>query len=78
MVCGAYWWLNRPFWQRWPEGWRGWNVPLRAGGWAFTLLCSAWLHVLPLAAGDLLNASAAPIDGLGQRLALMGRALGWQ
>ena len=55
-----------------------WIVPVRGAGWAFTLLCSAWLHVLPLAAGDLLNASAAPIDGLGQRLALMGRALGWR
>ncbi len=76
VVCAAYWWLNRPFWQRVAaDAW--WNVPLRVAGWAFTLGCSAWLHVLPLAAGDLLNASAAPIDGLGQRLALMGRALGW-
>ena len=75
VVCAAYWWLNRPFWQRLPAG-TWWNVPLRGAGWAFTLACSAWLHVLPLAAGDLLNVSAAPIDGLGQRLALMGRALG--
>ncbi len=76
VVCAAYWWLNRPFWQRVAaDAW--WNRPLRMAGWAFTLGCSAWLHVLPLAAGDLLNASAAPIDGLGQRLALMARALGW-
>ena len=77
VVCAAHWWLTRPFWQRMPAG--GWvNGSVRGAGWAFTLLMSAWLHVLPLAAGDLLNASAAPIDGLSQRLALMVRALGWR
>ena len=77
VVCVAYWWLNRPCWQRLPaDAW--WQAPVRLAGWAFTLGSSAWLHVLPLAAGDLLNASAAPIDGLTERLALMARALGWR
>ena len=73
VVCGAYWWLARPFWQRLP---RGWMWPLRGLGWAFTLLSSAWLHVLPLAAGNLLNDPSAAVAGLGQRLELMLRALG--
>ena len=46
-------------------------------GWAFTLSTSAWLHVLPLAAGNLLNNDAAPITSLRERLELMARALGW-
>ncbi len=74
LVCAAYWWHNRPFWERLPEFWR-WT--LAGVGWMFTLLSSAWLHVLPLAAGDLLNMNAAPVDSLSQRLALMGKALGF-
>ena len=74
LVCAAYWWLNLPFWQRLPIVWR---KTLALAGWAFTILSSAWLHVLPLAAGDLLNMSAAPMDSLTQRLALMGKALGF-
>jgi hypothetical protein len=73
LVCGAYWWLQRPFWKTLRPGWR---VPLGALGWAFTLASSAWLHVLPLAAGNLLNSATAPIPGFTDRLALMLRALG--
>jgi hypothetical protein len=73
LVCAAYWWLQRPFWEKLSAGWR-W--PLRAAGWAFTLASSAWLHILPLAAGNLLNADAAPIPEFTERLALMLRALG--
>ena len=73
LVCGAYWWLTRPFWERLPGGWR-W--PLRIAGWAFTLLSTAWLHVLPLAAGNFLNDPSASVAGLNQRLELMLRALG--
>ncbi len=74
LVCTAYWWINRPFWARLPGAVR---AGLAGLGWAFTLGSSAWLHVLPLAAGNLLNNDAAPITGLGQRLMLMARALGW-
>ena len=75
LVCAAYWWLNQPFWERLTLS--RWRVPLRGLGWAFTLGSSAWLHVLPLAAsGGLLNAETAPLDGLGERLSLMLRALG--
>lgn len=73
LVCAAYWWHNRPFWSRLSDFPRR---SLAGAGWAFTILSSAWLHVLPLAAGDLLNTSAAPMDSLSQRLALMLRALG--
>ncbi len=75
LVCAAYWWLNRPCWERLAHS--RWRMPLRGLGWVFTLGSSAWLHVLPLAAsGGLLNADTAPVDGLGERLALMWRALG--
>ena len=75
LVCAAYWWLNRPFWERLTLS--PWRVPLRGLGWAFTLGSSAWLHVLPLAAsGGLLNADIAPVNGLDERLSLMWRALG--
>jgi hypothetical protein len=74
LVCAAYWWQNRPFWERLPDVSR---KALAGAGWAFTILSSAWLHVLPLAAGDLLNMNAAPMDSLSQRLALMLKALGW-
>lgn len=73
VVCVAYWWLQRPFWEDLSPIWRR---SLAALGWAFTLACSAWLHVLPLAAGDLLNMSGAPVDSLLQRFALMLKALG--
>ena len=74
LVCGAYWWVNRPFWGRLPTAAR-WS--LAGAGWVFTLATSAWLHVLPLAAGNLLNNDAAPITGMWERLTLMARALGW-
>lgn len=74
VVCAAYWWSNRPFWARLPPVGRG---ALAVAGWAFTLLSSAWLHVIPLAAGDLLNMNAAPVDSLTERFALMAKALGW-
>ncbi len=74
IVCAAYWWLQRPFWERVPAGA---VVPLQGLGWAFTLASSAWLHVLPLAAGEFLNAPTPPIEAFWQRLALMARALGW-
>ncbi len=73
VVCGAYWWLSRPFWEHLPAAW---CWPLRGLGWTFTLLSSAWLHVLPLAAGNFLNDPSAAVAGLGQRLELMLRALG--
>ena len=78
VVCAAYWWLNRPWWDRSKDGEPSpWRWPLRGLGWAFTLGSSAWLHVLPLsAAGGLLNATHAPVEELGQRVALMWRALG--
>ena len=74
LVCATFWWLNRPFWTRLSAGTRG---SLAVLGWTFTLGSSAWLHVLPLAAGNLLNNDAAPIPDLWQRLVLMARALGW-
>jgi hypothetical protein len=72
LVCAAYWWQNRPFWERLPGVWRG---PLAGLGWAFTILSSAWLHVLPLGA-DLFTNTAAVSSSLSERLALMLRALG--
>lgn len=72
LVCAAHWWTQRPFWSALPAPAR---AGLRGAGWAFTLLSSAWLHVLPLAAGSLLNASA-PIAGFNERAGLMLRALG--
>ena len=74
IVCAALWWLQRPFWERLPPGM---ITPMRAAGWAFTLASSAWLHVLPLAAGEFLNTPNPPVEPLWQRLALMARALGW-
>lgn len=74
LVCATFWWLGRPFWKRLSAGTR---TGLAGLGWAFTLASSAWLHVLPLAAGNLLNNDAAPITGLWERLQLMARALGW-
>lgn len=73
LVCGTYWWTQRPFWTTLPTPLR---LGLRGAGWAFTLVSSAWLHVLPLAAGSLLNQSAAPIAGFNERAGLMLRALG--
>ena len=73
LVCAAYWWQNRAFWAHLPGAW---SRSLAAAGWAFTILSSAWLHVLALAAGNFLN-SSAPFQSLGERLALMLRALGW-
>ena len=74
LVCVAYWWVNRPFWAHLPPAARR---GLATAGWVFTLGSSAWLHVLPLAAGNLLNNDAAPITGMWERLELMARALGW-
>lgn len=74
LVCAAYWWLRRPFWSTLPAAPR---LGLRGAGWAFTLLSSAWLHVLPLAAGSLLNDPSAPIAAFSDRASLMLRALGW-
>lgn len=74
VVCVAYWWINRPFWARLPEAAR---MVLAGVGWALTFMSSAWLHVLPLAAGSLLNNDAAPITGFWERLTIMARALGW-
>ncbi len=74
VVCAAYWWLQRPFWERLPTGAVG---PLRVLGWSLTLASSAWLHVLPLAAGEFLNTPNPPIEAFWPRLALMARALGW-
>ena len=74
LVCAAYWWLNRPLWEK--SGLVRWRMPLRAAGWAFTLGSSAWLHVLPLAAGNLLGVMGKPVWDLGERLVLMGHALG--
>ncbi len=73
LVCGAYWWLGRSFWGKLPPVWR-W--PLRMAGWGFTLLSAAWLHTLPLAAGNFLNDPSAAVASLGQRVELMLRALG--
>lgn len=73
LVCVTYWWIQRPFWTGLPTLARR---TLRGAGWAFTLLSSAWLHVLPLAAGSLLNESASPITSFSARAGLMIRALG--
>jgi hypothetical protein len=72
LVCGAYWWQNRPFWERLPGMWR-W--PLAGLGWTFTILSSAWLHVLPLGANLFTNAPPAA-SSLSERCGLMLRALG--
>ncbi len=74
LVCAAYWWQNRPFWERLPGGWR---MVSAGAGWVFTIASSAWLHVLPLAANELLDMNSAPMPGLTGRLTLMLRALGW-
>jgi alginate O-acetyltransferase complex protein AlgI len=74
LLCAAHWWVQRPFWEDLSPLWAR---PLAVLGWAFTLASSAWLHVLPLAAGDLLNMSGAPVDSLSQRFALMFKALGF-
>jgi hypothetical protein len=73
LVCAAYWWQNRPFWERVPGVWR---TVLAGAGWAFTILSSAWLHVLPLAANELLDMNSAPLASLAGRVSLMLRALG--